>query len=368
MLKRAPLQVISPPPGEMGHLTPALSPDSQQAVRELLQEGESANTQRSYQGALRYWAAWYTLRYGGAAALPWSPPVVMQFIVDHAQRATEQGLSHELPASVDAALVAAGVKAKPGPMSLNWLIHRIAVLSKSHQMAGVSNPCEDPLVRHLLSQTRRAYAKRGQMPVKKDALTKAPLSALLASCDASLQGRRDRALLLFAWASGGRRRAEVSGADMRHLKRVGEEAYTYQLAFSKSNQSGQDRPENDKPIQGEAARALTAWLSAAAITSGPIFRRVLKGGRLGDGLSAAAVRDIVKKRCQLAGLDGQFSAHSLRSGFVTEAGAQGIPLTQTMAMTSHRSVATVMGYMRTQTEQARAAANLMDADLEPKQG
>jgi hypothetical protein len=42
---------------------------------------------------------------------------------------------------------------------------------------------------------------------------------------------------------------------------------------------------------------------------------------------------IVKRRAQLAGLEGDFGAHSLRSGFVTEAGRQNIPLGDTMAMT-----------------------------------
>jgi hypothetical protein len=47
---------------------------------------------------------------------------------------------------------------------------------------------------------------------------------------------------------------------------------------------------------------------------------VRRGGKLGEPLSPAAVRDIVKKRCGLAGIDEGFSAHSLRSGFVTETG------------------------------------------------
>jgi site-specific recombinase XerD len=106
---------------------------------------------------------------------------------------------------------------------------------------------------------------------------------------------------------------------------------------------------------------LNTWLERSGISEGPIFRRVLKGGHLGPALSAAAVRDIVKKRCALAGIEGEYSAHSLRSGFVTEASAQGIPLAQTMAMSSHRSVATVLGYTRQVDAQLRAAANLMGA-------
>jgi hypothetical protein len=37
---------------------------------------------------------------------------------------------------------------------------------------------------------------------------------------------------------------------------------------------------------------------------------------------------IVKRRAALAGLDGDFSAHSLRSGFMTEAGRQNVPLAE----------------------------------------
>jgi integrase len=70
------------------------------------------------------------------------------------------------------------------------------------------------------SRTRRAYAQRGARPRKQRALTKDPLQALLATCDETLRGQRDRALLLFAWATGGRRRPEVAAATMENLRRV----------------------------------------------------------------------------------------------------------------------------------------------------
>ena len=63
-------------------------------------------------------------------------------------------------------------------------------------------------------------------------------------------------------------------------------------------------------------------------------------------LSPAAVRDIVRERAKIAGLPEVFSAHSLRSGFVTEAAVQKVPLADTMAMTGHKSVASVVGYYR----------------------
>ena len=122
---------------------------------------------------------------------------------------------------------------------------------------------------------------------------------------------------------------------MQFLKRT-PEGFVYNLAYSKSNQAGGDQPENSNPVLGAAATALELWLQASGITSGAIFRRVRKGGHLGAALSPAAVRAIVKERCALAGIAGDFSAHSLRSGFVTEAGRQNVPLAETMAMTGHR--------------------------------
>ena len=190
-------------------------------------------------------------------------------------------------------------------------------------------------------------------------MTKAPLQAILATCEDSLRGKRDRALLLFARASGGRRRSEVTGADMRFLKPISE-GFVYNLAYLKTNQPGADLPENNRPLLGVAAMALTAWLQASGITVGAIFRNVRKGGHLGEALSPAAVRAIVKERCALAGITGYFSAHSLRLGFVTEAGQQNVSLAETMALTGHHSIATVLGYSRSRSSLSGGAARLLE--------
>jgi hypothetical protein len=100
-----------------------------------VKRGESANTLASYRSALRYWSAWYAVRYGQPLRLPVLVPVVLQFMADHAERTTRAGLVSELPPAVDAALVASGHKAKLGALTLNTLAHRISVLSKVHQVA-----------------------------------------------------------------------------------------------------------------------------------------------------------------------------------------------------------------------------------------
>jgi len=107
---------------------------------------------------------------------------------------------------------------------------------------------------------------------------------------------------------------------------------------------------------------LTDALDAAPAASGPLFRRLYKGGKVGtQALSADQVARIVQRRAQLAGLEGDWAAHSLRSGFVTEAGRQGVALGDVMAMTEHRSVGTVMGYFQAGSLLNSKATNLLAA-------
>ncbi|CAD1791959.1 site-specific integrase [Xanthomonas arboricola pv. juglandis] len=182
---------------------------------------------------------------------------------------------------------------------------------------------------------------------------------MLATCDDSLEGIRDRALLCFGFSSGGRRRSEVAAADMRDLRKTGDGGYIYRLEHSKTQQAGATSDSTpDKPIVGRSAEALAAWLAAANITQGPLFRRLWKD-RVGPALLPGSIATIVKRHAAMAGLEGDFGGHSLRSGFVTEAGKQGVPLPAVMAMTEHRSVATVLGYFQAGAAEDNPAARLL---------
>lgn len=336
-----------------------LAQQAADAVRELLAEAAAANTTRSYATALRYWAGWHQARYGIELTVPVSETVVIQFLVDHIQRKNKTGLVCELPPAIEQALVAAGLKAKIGPLKLSTVVQRIAVLSTAHKLKRLTNPCELPSVRTLLSRARRAAVKRGERPAKKTAVTRAELEVMLATCDDSLEGVRDRALLCFGFASGGRRRSEIAAADMCDLRKVGEDGYIYRLEYSKTQQAGVTADSTpDKPILGRSAEALSGWLKAAGITEGAIFRRLWKG-RVGPALLSGSVASIVKRRARMAGLEGDFAGHSLRSGFVTEAGKQGIPLPAVMAMTEHRSVSSVIGYFQAGAAEDNPAARLL---------
>ena len=338
-----------------------LAQQAADAVRELLAEAAAANTTRSYATALRYWAGWHAARYGLELTLPVHEAAVLQFVVDHVHRRSADGeLVWELPTDVDRALVAAGLKAKPGPWTLATVRHRVAVLSTAHRLKQVANPCEQPAVRTVLSRAARAAVKRGVRPRKKTAITLAELEDMLASCDDSLEGVRDRALLCFGFASGGRRRSEIAAADLRDLRRIGPQGYIYRLEHSKTQQAGVTATSTpDKPVLDRAALALHDWLEASGITEGAIFRRLWKN-RIGPALSPAAVGEIVQRRARLAGLEGDFGGHSLRSGFVTEASRQGVALPAIMQLTEHRAVSSVVGYFQAGGATANPAARLLE--------
>jgi hypothetical protein len=179
-----------------------LHDQAEASVRALLQEGESANTVRSYGSALRYWAAWFRLRYRAAIALPVPVPAVLQFLVDHVQRTAPEGLLvHDLPLAIDHTLVDGAFKGELGAPALNTVLHRLSVLSKAHQMSDVLNPTRDPAVQELVRRIRRAYAARGERPASKTALTKDPLEAMLATCTSHRVENRVRRTAL---AAGGR--------------------------------------------------------------------------------------------------------------------------------------------------------------------
>jgi integrase len=247
-----------------------------------------AATRRAYEGDLDYFWAWAAAELGLAEVYPASPAAVLRFVTDHLRG---------LPAATDRALVDAGVKAAPGPHRPATVARRVSSLSAAHQALGAANPCTDPALRKLLVKSRRRPRPVPGVtaPARLAALGYEALAALLASCGEDLLGRRDRALLLLAWASGGLRRGQLAAARVEDLAPI-EGGYLFRPPL---------RPAAGVPaipLLGQAAAALSAWLAAAGIAAGPLFRPINRHGRLGAGpLSSYGVTVLLKRRAEMAG-------------------------------------------------------------------
>jgi len=100
-----------------------------------------------------------------------------------------------------------------------------------------------------------------------------------------------------------------------------------------------------------AVRAITAWLQAAAITEGAVFRRMHRGDTVASTrLGAQSVALIVKRHAKAAGLPApDLAGHSLRAGFATTAAEQGHAERQIARVTRHRSITVLRGYIRPAT-------------------
>jgi integrase len=88
----------------------------------------------------------------------------------------------------------------------------------------------------------------------------------------------------------------------------------------------------------------------------------VRGSHIGTSLTGQAIAQIVKARAKAAGLELDVSAHSLRSGFITEAGLQGIPIVEVMRLSGHRSVPQAMAYYQGGNVLNSVVATLFDTE------
>lgn len=221
----------------------------------------------------------------------------------------------------------------------------LAGIADDQRSRGFGWPKGHPAIRGVMGGIRR---KLGTAPTKKAPVVGDELAQLVGVLGVDLSGLRDRALLTLGWF-GAFRRSEVVGLDVRDVRFVAE-GLLVTLRRSKTDQEGAGM-EKGIPYAGNPAlcpvRALRAWLDAASIADGPLFRAVDRHGNVsGERLSDRTVARVVQRTAELAGVDADVAGHSLRSGFATTAAAKGKSLDAIMKQTGHRSERVARGYIR----------------------
>lgn len=319
-----------------------LSDADEAALTALYRRGTPANTLRAWERDLAYIAAWKMARLGQPLIWPETEQVALRFILDHAQDLTDApGPAQEAATE----LITLGLRqslACPAPATLD---RRIASWQAFHRMRNMASPFAAPLVAQARQKARRANAKPRQ-PKSPKPVTRAVLETLLASCDSSLRGVRDRALLMLAFASGGRRRAELVALRVEDIDRTDfAETGVIWLRLLETKTTRADRAPR-LPLKGRAARALIHWIERAGLTDGPLFRPISRAdSALPRKMAPDAVRVILRHRLTCAGLPADFATpHGLRAGFLTQAALDGAPLQAAMQLSLHRSAAQAQKY------------------------
>jgi site-specific recombinase XerD len=284
-------------------------------VRELIDEAKSSNTKSAYSSDWRRFEAW-CVEHG----LPALPPSA-EAVTSHLAHLEREGLKS---ASIHRAL--AGIVFHFRKNGYDWTAPVVVV--------------------EMLKGLRRTL---GTKQKKKQPAAAGVLLAMVSTFGVDLRGLRDRALLTVGW-HGALRRSEIVALDVADAQFV-PEGLVIELARSKTDQEGTGESKG-LPFATNAelcpARSLRAWLMAAGLSEGAIFRGITSKGVIRKGrMTDRSVALIVKRAALAAGLNGdEFAGHSLRSGFMTEAGFQGVPLHEIMTQSGHKSERIARGYIR----------------------
>ena len=291
-------------------------PEAAERVQDYAGRSKSAATIKAYAAGWRDFLAFCSER--GLSALPASAQTVASYL---------------------AALADRGAKAAT-------IARRLVVISQAHKAADLPPPTSSSLVRRTHAGIRRSLgtAQMGKAPAVVD-----DLKRMLEPLPATRVGLRDRALLLLGFA-GAFRRVELVSLDIADLE-FARAGLIVTLRRSKTDQEGKSRRLGIPFGSAEATcpvRSLQAWLEAARISDGPVFRSLDRFQRVQNGrLSDKAVALIVKRRAKAVGLDpARYAGHSLRAGLATSAAAAGASERVIMSQTGHRSADMVRRYIR----------------------
>jgi integrase len=350
-------------------LAELLTDQDVETLRHLVNEGMGANTLRALTSDLAYLQAWSLA--ATKKSLPWPAPeaLLLKFVAHHlwdpAKR--ENVPDHGMPAEVEQNLRGQGFLKATGPHAPDTVRRRLATWSTLTKWRGLSGAFASPALKSAIRLAVRATPRSRKRKSAK-AVTGDVLAKLLATCGSgSLRDIRDRAILMVAFASGGRRRSEIAGLRREQLTveppiavEDGPPLPSLAIHLGRTKTSGADHDEVVY-LTGRPVEALYAWMTAAGIEAGAVFRKVDRWGNVSKRtLDPKSVNDIVKQRAALAGLDpAEFSAHGLRSGYLTEAANRGIPLLEAMEQSRHRSVQQASSYYNNASRRSGRAARLV---------
>ena len=152
----------------------------------------------------------------------------------------------------------------------------------------------------------------------------------------TIRGKRDRAIL--ALIGCGLRRAELVGMRTEDLQTREEHCVIADLI-------GKGKHIRTVPVPAWAKRAVDKWTEAAGISTGRIFRRVNRFGKIwGEGITPKAIWHVVKAAALRAGIQN-LAPHDLRRTCARLCHLAGGELEQIQFLLGHASVQTTERYL-----------------------
>ena len=233
---------------------------------------------------------------------------------------------------------------------ISTLKRRLVSIGVIHKLKGHYLDTKHPsIIENIMGIKRRKGSfQKAKKPILINSL-KLIINAIDQQNKQEIKKFRDRSIILIGF-SGGFRRNEIVSLNYDDLDFV-PEGLKINIKRSKTDQFGEGftkaLPYFDSS-QYCPVISLKNWLDISKITSGPVFRRFLKGAKLSENrLTDQTVAILIKEYLNLAGINSKnYSGHSLRSGFATSAAESGVEERNIMAMTGHKSTEMVRRYIK----------------------
>ena len=220
----------------------------------------SPNTRRAYRSGWERWQSWALDR--SARVMPADPSAVAAYLTDRAH----QGCA-------------------PATVRLDR-----AAISAAHRSTGSADPTASAVVHEVMRSIAKAGRDRGRGQVQGLDWDAADRVATIAENGGrTLAGLRDGALIRVG-SDALLRVSELSGLDVADVQLEDDRSGTVTVRHSKTDQEGQGHV---RYLGAPTIAAVQAYLNAAGVADGPLFRRIDKGGVVGGRLGAGSIRRII---------------------------------------------------------------------------
>lgn len=271
-----------------------------------------------------------------------------------------------LPATPET--VAAFIDAQAAVKSRATVERYRSSIAALHRAAGVPNPCADEIVRLAVKRMSRAKGRRQKQaePLNRPSIDRMLLVKTTerlhrrvaeAAPEVPLIALRNAALIAIAYDTL-LRRSELVSLRIEDLERAADGSGTILVRRSKADQEGDGAI---KYLAHDTMVHIDAWLLAAQLGTGPLFRPLTKGGRPGrTALGAAEVSRVFRDIAAAAGLKLARlpSGHSTRVGATQDMFAAGFELLEVMQAGSWKTPAMPARYGERLRAQRGAAYKL----------
>jgi integrase len=217
----------------------------------------------------------------------------------------------------------------------------LATITRAHQAVRALSPCESEPVRLAIAEMKVTTSARQRQA---RAVGRTEIAEFLKCAGEGIRADRERALLCMAYDTMARR-SELVALDVADLNLFPDGSGSVLIRRSKTDRSGEGASAY---LSRETVRHLKAWLKAADIHEGAIFRRLIGRNRVGGRLNPAAIANIYKRVAQWVGWPerhvNEVSGHSIRVGATQDLLSLNIDLASVMQTGRWKSTAMPMRY------------------------